>query len=136
MSVVTLATKQRGYWTCRKCAFRNKRTSSRKCQGCGEATKPKRRVPPHAVTLREDSYETYVGISLAIHGGEPECCAVCGRYPYETRRHDRDHDHRTGKPRGLACVRCNRELLRNATLEEARAVVAYLERVEAFYRDA
>lgn len=51
----------------------------------------------------------------------------------EYRRHDRDHDHRTGKARGICCVRCNRELLRNSTLDEARAVVAYLERVEMFY---
>ena len=143
---MTLATKQRGFWTCRKCAFRNKRTASRKCQGCGEATKPKRRVPKHAETLRDDSYERYAQLNFQMHFGLTdvpvsdgptmwESCGVCGRPKTENRRHDRDHDHRTGKARGLACVRCNRELLRNATLEEARAVVAYLERVEAFYRD-
>ena len=68
-------------------------------------------------------------------------CALCGKPKPENRKHDRDHDHRAGspsygKPRGLACTRCNKELLRNATLEEARAVVAYLQRVEAFYREA
>jgi hypothetical protein len=82
-------------------------------------------------------------VNFNIHGGDDynlshgflikETCGVCGRKPSETRRHDRDHDHRTGKPRGLACFRCNRELLRNTTLEEARLVVAYLERVENHY---
>lgn len=123
-------TQQRGYWTCRKCSFRNKRTSSRKCGQCGELTKPKRRVPPHAIVLRDTSYNLWERESQRLHGGDLGACGVCGKPKPENRRHDRDHDHRTGKLRGLACVRCNRDLLRNATLEEARAVVAYLERAE------
>jgi hypothetical protein len=81
-------------------------------------------------------YRDFVSLNLLIHGEaveHPEDCGVCGRATVETRKHDRDHDHRTGLARGLACVRCNRELLRNSTLEEARLVVAYLERVESFY---
>ena len=123
----------RKFWTCRKCNYRNERTSSRKCGFCGDMTKPKLRVPRHAETLRDDSYEVYELLSETIHGSERGACAVCGRPKPDGRRHDRDHDHRTGQPRGLACVRCNRELLRNSTLEEARAVVAYLERVESYY---
>lgn len=129
----------RRYWSCRRCKHRNERTSSRKCQGCGELTKPKTRVPKHAETLRDTTYEQYETLSYEIHGRFTElgACGVCGRHRGESgRRHDRDHDHRTGLARGLACVRCNRELLRNSTLEEARAVVAYLERVEAFYARA
>lgn len=128
-----LATKRRRYWTC-KCGYRNEhRTSSRKCQGCGEQTKPKRRVPAHAKVLRDTPFERWAALSVEIHGGELYACGVCGRPIGENRRPDRDHDHRTGQARGLACVRCNRELLRHSSLEEARAVVAYLERVEAFY---
>lgn len=123
----------RRYWTCRKCSHRNERTASRKCLGCGEQTKPKARVPQHALVHRDTPYEKYAKLSLLIHGGDPESCGVCGRPKGENRKHDRDHDHRTGNPRGLACVRCNRELLRNSTLQEARAVVAYLERAEIYY---
>jgi Recombination endonuclease VII len=124
----------RKYVTCPKCGFRNDRTGGRrKCSNCLSQL-PKRRVPIHARTLRDDSYERYCEISSHIHGTEPESCCVCGRPRPENRRHDRDHDHRTGYPRGLACVRCNRELLRNSTLEEARLVVAYLERVESYYQ--
>ena len=102
-------------------------------------SRPKKRVPPHARTLRDDSYDVYVLMNARIHGYYDAECAVCGKPKPEQRRHDRDHDHRAGspsygKPRGLACTRCNKELLRNSTLEEARAVVAYLERVEAYYR--
>jgi len=99
---------------------------------------PKVRVPAHATTLRDDSYAAYVSINEQIHGAGDDC-GVCGHPPTSTRRLDRDHDHRSGFPRGLAHVRCNHELLRNATLEEARLVVAYLERVELYYasvRDA
>jgi len=117
----------RKYVTCPQ-GHRNDRTGGRrKCSfpGCG-ATLPKRRVPKHAETLRDDNYGKYSLLALDIHGGEPDACGVCGKPKPESRRHDRDHDHRT-------CTRCNKELLRNATLEETRAVVAYLERVEQFY---
>ena len=43
---------------------------------------------------------------LAAQGGG---CAICGNPP-KTRRLDVDHDHRTGKVRGLLCHRCNRAL--------------------------
>lgn len=134
----------RRYVTCTKCGHRNDREGGRRlCVEC-RAPLPKRRVPKHAETLRDDSYERYAQLNFQMHFGLMdipvkdgptmyEDCGVCGRSKPETRRHDRDHDHRTGNPRGLACVRCNRELLRNTTLEEARLVVAYLERVEAFY---
>ena len=98
-------------------------------------SRPKKRVPSHARTLRDDNYDHYADMSWRAHPYDYGFCGVCGKPKPENRRHDRDHDHRTGKPRGLACVRCNRELLRHSTLEEARRVVAYLERVEAYYRE-
>jgi len=108
------------------------RTSSRTCAyGCG-ATKRKKR---QSLAKPADSYEVYEILSATIHGGDAGACGVCGRPPTVRRLNDRDHDHRTGKPRGLACPRCNKELLRHCTLEEARAVVAYLERVEAYYAE-
>ena len=33
-------------------------------------------------------------------------CAICGKPPKKNRLHI-DHDHRTGKVRGLLCFRCN-----------------------------
>ena len=124
----------RRYVHCPACGHRNDRAGGRRlCEQC-RTPLPKRRVPKHAASLRDLSYDVWAELSVEIHGGELHSCGVCGRaLPAESRKHDRDHDHRTGLPRGLACVRCNRELLRNSTLDEARAVVRYLERYEAYY---
>lgn len=126
------------YWSC-VCGERWPRTKQ-KCS-CGRK-RPKKRVPAHARTLRDDPYATYTKINMEIHGpafgGEwwPDHCGVCGKPPSTTRHMDRDHDHTTGNPRGLACpgnTGCNALMPRQMTLERARAIVGYLERVEAFY---
>ena len=117
------------YWSC-SCGERWPRTKQ-KCT-CGKR-RPKRRVPRHARTLRDDSYTTYVQAAEQIHGVTDESCCVCGRPRHDTTRHHRDHDHVTGLPRGLACYQCNALMPRLLTLERARAVVGYLERVDTFY---
>ena len=137
-------------WLCPKCGARHPRLK----QKCGEIVRvwgvddvercdgrrPKRRVPKHARTLRDDPYAVYEAVNLELHGpafgGEwtPDCCGVCGKPPSTSRHMDRDHDHITGLPRGLACPGnqgCNALMPKQLTLERARAIVAYLERVEA-----
>lgn len=74
-----------------------------------------------ALTL---TYEEYV----ALNGGEH--CAVCGRLPM-SRRLDRDHDHKTGLPRGLLCHRCNRHLPVWMTVEWLENAADYLRRAQA-----
>ncbi len=131
------------YVMCPQCSFRNDRTGGRRlCAVCKSAL-PKRRVPKHARTLRDDSYATYELVNDELHSaafnGEwtPDCCGVCGKPPSTARHMDRDHDHVTGRPRGLACPGnsgCNALMPRQLTLERARLIVAYLERVEAAER--
>jgi hypothetical protein len=84
-------------------------------------------------TLRDDSYamfeQTNAGLHAAAHGGEwtPDCCGVCGKPPSQDRRHDRDHDHRTGERRGLACggnTGCNVLMLPWIDAATARAIAA------------
>jgi hypothetical protein len=150
----------RRYVHCRFCSHRNDRTGGRrKCAECG-ALLPKRRVPKHAATLRDDSYKVYVQAAREIHGVNDESCCVCGKPRSQERRHDRDHDHRTGLPRGLACPGnqgCNVLMLPWVTAAVAHGIAAakhrehepdaehwswialYLDRVKAFYaqvRDA
>jgi hypothetical protein len=104
---VSLATKKRKTWLCMKCGHRNElRTSSRKCQNpeClapdGKRKKPERK---HKAVLRTMGYEDWAALSVLIHGGELYACGVCGKPPSEGRKQDRDHCHRTGVARGLAC---------------------------------
>ena len=122
------------YWLCPGCATRHPRIRQ-KCE-CGRS-RPKKRVPVHARTLRDDSYVVYEAVNASLHAsafnGEwtPDCCGVCGKPPSTARHMDRDHDHVTGKPRGLACPGnqgCNALMPRQLTLERARLIVGYLER--------
>ena len=120
-------------WLC-PCGTRNERVKQRCTNEDCRRARPKRRVPAHARTLRDDSYEVYERVNRELHGAEPDCCGVCGKPPSTARLMDRDHDHLTGLPRGLACPGnqgCNALMPRQLTLERARLIVAYLERVEA-----
>lgn len=104
-------------------------------------------MPVHARTLRDDDYRAYRELNALIHGPafggdwQPDDCGVCGAHPKGTRHMDRDHGHDRseasfGRPRGLACPGdwgCNKVMAR-LTLERARMIVAYLERVEVWER--
>ena len=130
------------YWSC-PCGTRNERRKQRCANEDCRRKRPKRRVPAHARTLRDDPYPVFRAVNADIHGGAfggewgADCCGVCGKPPTTERHMDRDHDHRTGNPRGLACPGnqgCNALMPRQLTLERARLIVAYLERVEAYYQ--
>ena len=129
------------YWTC-PCGTRNERIKQRCANTDCRRARPKKRVPTHARTLRDDSYTVYRDVNAQIHaqafGGDwtPDACGVCGKPPATARHMDRDHDHATGRPRGLACPGnqgYNALMPRQLTLERARLIVAYLERVQGFY---
>lgn len=121
------------YWSCpRACGGRWERTIS-KCRtpGC-TGRRPKPRVPKHARTLRDDTYELYCDVAETLHGVTDESCCACRRPRSLERRHDRDHDHTTGKPRGLLCVRHNKMLDSRTSPQELRALADYLERAARF----
>lgn len=111
-------------------------------------------MPKHKEVLRGDSYSLFVKAAREIHGVADESCCVCGKPRSQTRHHDRDHDHRTGLPRGLACpgnAGCNvlmlpwvsaptavgiwvaKQFAGEPDAERWRLIAAYLERVEAHY---
>lgn len=101
------------------CRHKNARVKQ-KCAQCG-GPRPKPVRPKHMAAL-EVPYETYV----ELNGGE--LCGICGRGPTESRRLDRDHDHKTGKPRGLLCSWCNRRLDNRLDADWFRAAARYLAR--------
>lgn len=135
------------YWLCQGCGTRNERRKIKCANPDCNRRRPKKRVPKHARTLRDDSYEVYREINATIHAAafgpewDPDCCGVCGGAPKGTRHLDRDHGHDRselsyGKPRGLACPGdwgCNK-LAARLTARKAREIADYLERVEAHYR--
>lgn len=134
------------YWTCPTCKTRNTRTTQicrgtvynengRNAKPCTRR-RPKKRVPAHRRTLRDDLYPAYEALNREIHGAEPDACGVCGRPPKHERKHDRDHDHTTGLPRGLACPGnqgCNVLMPPWLTAQRAQAIADYLQRAEAHY---
>lgn len=92
---------------------------------------PRRRMP----TKRKPTRRAQLGVTLedyyrmlAAQGGG---CAICQRPPSERRRLDVDHDHRSGKVRGLLCHRCNRALASWITDEWLRAAIVYIVRSSA-----
>ena len=55
-------------------------------------------------------------------------CEICGNPPKKRALH-RDHDHKTGRQRGLLCFTCNRFILgKYATAAKLRAAADYLDR--------
>jgi hypothetical protein len=110
-------------WTCRKCGYQNARKYAI-CQAlvCGDrrGRRPKPRKKPHEAVRDATTYE-----SLVERYGEQ--CGICGAGP-KTRRLHRDHDHSTGRVRGLLCFRCNAVLRGYMTADWLRSAAAYLDR--------
>lgn len=86
------------------------------------ANRNKQLIRKYGITLED--YE----VLLKNQGG---VCGICGKPPKPDRALDVDHDHKTGKVRGLLCHNCNYRVLGRTTLEKFRLVVNYLERHEA-----
>lgn len=153
---MTLRTKTPKRWACPRCGHFNE-PAHRNCRGEGcEGKRRKKRRPRNSEVLRGDTYSLFMQAAEQIHGVTDESCCVCGKPRSQERRHDRDHDHRTGKPRGLACpgnTGCNMLMLPWVTASVARAIAKtkgrlgepdaerwrmiadYLGRVDAFYAE-
>jgi Recombination endonuclease VII len=117
----------RGFWVCRRrvdgrlCMERNP-NRKQLCAKCG-GRKPQKRRPKHMAAL-ELPYEVY----LEMNDGQDRC-AICLRERTEKdKRLHRDHDHRTGRARGLLCFPCNKRLSYDVTPEWLRAAADYLEK--------
>lgn len=58
------------------------------------------------------------------HGNQ---CAICEKPRSAFKKNLAvDHDHKSGKIRGLLCYRCNKFILGRQTLETAKKMVEYL----------
>lgn len=113
-----------------------------KCKPCNYATArlwksahPERRREHYLANPRptiDRHLRRLYGITLAQYEGllvaQDNRCAICGARPSERRRLDVDHDHESGRIRGLLCPRCNLALGQiGHDPARARALADYLE---------
>jgi hypothetical protein len=64
----------------------------------------------------------YISMVSVIPG-----CAICGKSPMGKRKLSVDHDHKTGRVRGLLCSKCNFAVgLLEDNPERAEALAGYL----------
>jgi len=58
-------------------------------------------------------------------------CGICKRPPKPGKNLHIDHDHKTGRPRGLLCYRCNKFMVGRHTFETIAPVYEYLKQEKA-----
>ncbi len=107
------------------------------------AANKERLVSYHAEWAKRNTVERSHYNRRLTYGLEPEqytamlesqggVCAICGRPPAK-KSLEVDHDHKSGKVRGLLCWRCNSRLLSAAGVDPARLrrAALYLEQPPA-----
>jgi Recombination endonuclease VII len=59
------------------------------------------------------------------------CCAICKKpEKHFMKRLAVDHNHKTGRVRGLLCYRCNKFVVGRNTIESAKKILQYLEKYD------
>ncbi len=111
-----------------------------RCKQCHRETDPKRntyvkgRYPEKSLEYRRNkTLLRYYGISLADYdvmlASQGGTCKVCHGPSLGKGRYHVDHDHVTGKIRGLLCHKCNVALgMVHDNVEHLKALIAYLEK--------
>ena len=82
---------------------------------CRACFKLYRQANPRSQTSTDNSFYTYIeksyGLTREEYDGlkarQGNLCAICNGPSPDGRRLHIDHDHQTGKVRGLLCVKCN-----------------------------
>lgn len=89
--------------------------------------------PDYHEKIRRDNLRKNFGISIEQYDEMLElqdgCCAICGIEESQlTRRMAVDHDHETGRIRGLLCIECNRGIgALDDSVEILKQAIKYLE---------
>ena len=110
---------------CTRCRVEPAEGGKSRCGVCAKVEAPRRQSLEAKYGLRPGEYKALV----EKQGGE---CAVCGHQP--THRLAIDHDHGTGRVRGLLCNHCNTGLgcFKDSRLT-LRSAIEYLRRFEELY---
>jgi len=80
----------------------------KKCQSNAGKNRPrKRRSKEHSRRLKlKYKYDLTLEQHEQMYVDQDGCCAICNE-PVEYSKTHTDHDHQTGKVRGILCRRCN-----------------------------
>ena len=107
---------------CRQCGGQRGNEKGQHCSQCKDARRSRRLKSLYGVTLAE--YE-----ELAAY--QDWVCWICGKNEVgkDGRLHV-DHDHKTGKVRGLLCLRCNSGI--GSFLESSELLQRAIEYLRAF----
>lgn len=105
---------------CVRCGLRQMRQDRRTCGQC------------YGAHDRASYFRRNYGITLQAYnelvlsqGGR---CKICANYPMGKKRLSVDHDHKTGRVRGLLCDKCNMAIgLVDECPERLRGLIRYLE---------
>lgn len=99
------------------------------CNTCAPKKRKKKSKPsglrkywPH-LTLKQAEIERQ-----KLSDAQEQRCAICRKHEHQfAKRLAVDHNHKTGKVRGLLCYRCNKFLVGRQTIESAKQLLNYLE---------
>ncbi len=113
------------------------------CRGCGSKSRPTPYPGPRCGTChravvkarKAAAHEKRVQAVYGLDAGEYErryaeqggVCAICLRATGRAKRLSVDHDHRTGRVRGLLCGPCN-QLIGRLGADALRRAAEYLEK--------
>lgn len=115
-----------------------RKNTCKECTKGNQTCDPEKKKEYHAnwITKNPDARRNYnlvsnFGITSVEYDNlllsQNNACAICGNPCRSGRRLAVDHDHNTGEVRALLCMKCNKFVVGNQTLDTARMVVAYLE---------
>lgn len=102
------------------------------CKVCGDDVQPPRRSfcseACRKASRTSDRYGLTVTELRALREANSGSCGICGTSDWGVKGPQLDHDHETGKVRGILCVNCNNALGRmQDDAARLRAAAAYLE---------
>lgn len=101
---------------------------SNNCVLCDKALRQRHRISGRFARIKRE-YGLTKADYLALVEKQASSCAICSRHEHNHFSLHVDHDHFTGKVRGLLCSRCNQAIgLMAESRERMQAAIEYLDR--------
>lgn len=120
-----------GVTTARPAPYGGPRTP--RCKTHDRARRRRRSAQAHAGMIERTygitgkQYAILLAYQSWVLGNPPGTCALCGVARGVTKRLAVDHDHKTGRVRGILCGPCNKDVVGRLGIEALKRAVRYLE---------